>query len=81
MICVLSLVDTSCWFLLFKVILSSTKFDSGTAWPSYFEAMGTNEKSKVDLSIIFMPQQEVVCAVCHAHLDHIFYDGSPSRYR
>lgn len=54
---------------------SSTKFDSGTGWPSYYQPIGNNVKSKLDLSIIFMPRQEVLCAVCDAHLGHIFDDG------
>ncbi|KAL5564183.1 hypothetical protein UlMin_027347 [Ulmus minor] len=56
---------------------SSTKFDSGTGWPSYFQPIGNNVKSKLDLSIIFMPRQEVLCGVCNAHLGHIFDDGPP----
>lgn len=56
---------------------SSTKFDSGTGWPSYYEPIGSNVKSKLDLSIIFMPRQEVLCAACDAHLGHVFDDGPP----
>eukprot|EP01018_Ginkgo_biloba_P016596 Gb_20862 [translate_table: standard] len=56
---------------------SNTKFDSGTGWPSYYEPIGDNVKSKMDLSIIFMPRQEVLCATCDAHLGHVFDDGPP----
>ncbi|CAA0815900.1 SH2 domain protein B [Striga hermonthica] len=38
---------------------SSKKFDSGTGWPSYFQPIGNNVKSKLDMSIIFMPRQEM----------------------
>ncbi|XP_022131780.1 peptide methionine sulfoxide reductase B1, chloroplastic [Momordica charantia] len=54
---------------------SSTKFDSGTGWPSYYQPVRDNVKSKLDLSIIFMPREEVLCAVCDAHLGHVFDDG------
>lgn len=56
---------------------SSTKFDSGTGWPSYYQPIGSNVNAKLDLSIIFMPRQEVLCAVCDAHLGHVFDDGPP----
>ncbi|XP_050217172.1 peptide methionine sulfoxide reductase B1, chloroplastic [Mercurialis annua] len=54
---------------------SSTKFDSGTGWPSYYQPIGNNVRSKLDLSIIFMPRTEVICAACDAHLGHVFDDG------
>ncbi|XP_073283955.1 peptide methionine sulfoxide reductase B1, chloroplastic [Primulina huaijiensis] len=56
---------------------SSTKFDSGTGWPSYYQPLGNNVKSKLDMSIIFMPRQEVLCSTCDAHLGHVFDDGPP----
>lgn len=62
------------WALFYR---ASTKFDSGTGWPSYYEPIGDNVKSKLDLSIIFMPRQEVLCSTCGAHLGHVFDDGPP----
>ncbi|XP_051200202.1 peptide methionine sulfoxide reductase B1, chloroplastic [Lolium perenne] len=56
---------------------SSTKFDSGTGWPSYYQPVGDNVKSKLDMSIFFMPRTESLCAVCDAHLGHVFDDGPP----
>ncbi|KAL5716416.1 peptide-methionine (R)-S-oxide reductase [Ranunculus cassubicifolius] len=56
---------------------SSTKFDSGTGWPSYYETIGDNVKTKLDMSIFFMPRQEVLCVACDAHLGHVFDDGPP----
>ncbi|CAN6221327.1 unnamed protein product [Urochloa humidicola] len=56
---------------------SSSKFDSSTGWPSYYKPIGDNVKSKLDMSIIFMPRTEVLCAACDAHLGHVFDDGPP----
>ncbi|CAN6561187.1 unnamed protein product [Malus baccata var. baccata] len=56
---------------------SSTKFNSGTGWPSYYQPIGDNVKSKLDLSIFMMPRTEVLCAACDAHLGHVFDDGPP----
>ncbi|CAM0910559.1 unnamed protein product [Alopecurus aequalis] len=56
---------------------SSTKFDSGTGWPSYYQPVGDNVKDKLDMSIFFMPRTESLCAACDAHLGHVFNDGPP----
>jgi peptide-methionine (R)-S-oxide reductase len=54
---------------------SNAKFDSGTGWPSFFEAL---EEGTVELRRSlshFMARIEVSCARCGSHLGHVFDDG------
>ena len=53
---------------------SDTKFDSGTGWPSYYEALEGAIKEIRDVSH-GMARVEVRCATCDAHLGHVFPDG------
>jgi peptide-methionine (R)-S-oxide reductase len=61
----------ACGNPLFK---ATAKFDSGTGWPSFDDALPGAVKNIDDFSH-GMKRTETVCAVCESHLGHLFDDG------
>ena len=57
-----------------KLFSSNSKFDSGTGWPSFSEAIPNAFKTKIDYSF-GMKRVEYHCAKCGAHHGHVFEDG------
>jgi len=53
---------------------SDTKYDSGTGWPSFFNAIPGHLQTKSDFKI-GIPRTEYHCARCGGHQGHLFDDG------
>jgi peptide-methionine (R)-S-oxide reductase len=54
---------------------ASTKFESGTGWPSFWEPIAKENVLETTDSTLGMERTAVSCRLCDAHLGHVFDDG------
>jgi peptide-methionine (R)-S-oxide reductase len=57
-----------------KLFSSKMKFDSGTGWPSFFDAYPDVLETTTDYKLVY-PRTEYHCAQCGGHHGHLFEDG------
>ena len=54
---------------------SHTKFDSGTGWPSFWRPIASHNVREIRDHSMFEVRIAISCALCDAHLGHVFDDG------
>lgn len=66
-----SFVCAACYLPLFD---SSTKYESGTGWPSFWLPLPDAVATRTDFKLIY-PRTEYHCVRCGGHQGHVFNDG------
>jgi methionine-R-sulfoxide reductase len=56
---------------------SSSKFNSGTGWPSFYRPFAPENITELRDSSFGMVRTEILCTRCGGHLGHVFEDGPP----
>ena len=57
------------------LFVSSTKFDAGCGWPSFYKGIDSSRIKEIPDLSHGMNRVEVVCSACGGHLGHVFTDG------
>ncbi len=64
-------ICAACYLPLFD---ASTKYESGTGWPSFYAPIEGRLETKRDWKLV-LPRTEYHCARCEGHQGHVFGDG------
>ncbi|MEO8146796.1 MAG: peptide-methionine (R)-S-oxide reductase MsrB [Bacteroidia bacterium] len=65
----------SCVCCGLNLFSSDTKFESGTGWPSFYQALKKGVVDEKTDNSLGVPRTEVLCHRCGGHLGHVFDDG------